>query len=253
MMIKINGFPIHYIDEGQGQPILLLHGWGSSIVAWTHIISYLKARGGFRIVAMDFPGCGKTPLPERPLTLDDYTELTLEFCRELGLDSPIIFGHSNGGRVTLSMLGKDLLKAQKIVLFGSAGIKPKGDPIKTLRIAAFKTAKFFLTLPLIKPHTEDLLRRVRSYFGSSDYNNAPEVMRKTLVSLVNSDVTNLLPNIKVPALLIWGSNDTAVPLKIAKKMERLIPDAGLCVLEGCSHFAMIERPHDIELILNHFI
>lgn len=253
MMIEINGFPIHYIDEGEGRPILLLHGWGSSIEAWTRMIAFLKAKGGFRIVAMDFPGCGKTPLPEHPLTLDDYTELTLEFCRQLGIERPIIFGHSNGGRVTLSMLGQELLSAEKVVLFGAAGLKAKGDMKKTVRIAAFKTAKFFLTLPGLRSHTAELLNRVRAHFGSSDYNNAPEVMRKTLVSLVNSDVSHLLPNIKAPTLLIWGSNDTAVPLALAQKMEKLIPDAGLCVMQGCGHFAMVERHGEVELILNQFI
>jgi len=78
-------------------------------------------------------------------------------------------------------------------------------------------------------------------------------MRKTLVSLVNSDISELLPNITSPTLLIWGSNDTAVPVSDAKKMEKLIPDAGLCVLEGCGHFAFIEKPYDVEMILNSFI
>ena len=145
------------------------------------------------------------------------------------------------------------MSAEKVVLFGSAGIKSKSTPAKTLKIAAFKTAKFFLTLPVIKNYTEELLNETRKFFGSSDYNNAPEVMRKTLVSLINSDVSNLLPNIKSPTLLIWGSNDTAVPVSDAKKMEKLIPDAGLCVLEGCGHFAFIEKPYDVEMILNSFI
>ena len=145
------------------------------------------------------------------------------------------------------------MSAEKEVLFGAAGIKAKPTPTKTLKIAGFKTAKFFLTLPLVKNYTEDLLNKTRNFFGSSDYNNAPEVMRRTMVSLINRDITDLLPKIKCPTLLIWGSNDTAVPLSDAKKMEKLIPDAGLCVLDGCSHFAFVERPRDVELILDSFI
>ncbi len=253
MLIEINGLKINFIDEGEGQPILLLHGWGSSIAVWTRMITYLKAKGGFRIVALDFPGCGKSPEPDHPLNINDYSELVLEFCRQQQIEKPILFGHSNGGRVTLTLLGQDLLQAEKIVLFGSAGIKQKRKPLKTLKIAAFKTAKFFLTLPILKHYTADHLDRVRAYFGSADYNNASLVMRQTLVSLVNYDVTPLLPNVKVPTLLIWGSNDTAAPLADAKVMEKKIPDAGLCVLEGCSHFALIERPYEVEAILDHFI
>lgn len=253
MIIELNGYKINYIDEGSGRPVLLLHGWGSSLVVWTRIINFLKAKGGFRIIALDFPGCGESALPNAPMNLDDYTELTLEFCRKLNIENPIIFGHSNGGRVTLSMVGNELIKAEKIVLFGSAGIKSKKDIKKTIKIATFKTAKFFLTLPIIKNHTVDLLDRTRKHFGSSDYNNAPEVMRKTLVALVNSDVSSILHNIQAPTLLIWGSNDTAAPLSDAKIMEKLIPDAGLCVFNGAGHFALLERAGEVEVILNSFI
>ena len=253
MYIEINNFNINYTDYGSGKTILLLHGWGSSLDVWNKIVEFYKAKGTYRIVALDFPGCGKSPLPEKPLELDDYTNLVVGFCRYLKIENPIIFGHSNGGRVTLSMLGQGLTTAEKVVLFGSAGLKSKASPKKIIKIKAFKTAKFFLTLPIVKNYTEELLNKTRQYFGSSDYNNAPEVMRKTLVSLVNSDISELLPNIKSPTLLIWGSNDTAVPVSDAKKMEKLIPDAGLCVLEGCGHFAFIEKPYDVEMILNSFI
>lgn len=253
MYVEINGLNINYTDYGSGKTILLLHGWGSSLEVWNRISEFYKANGNYRIVALDFPGCGKSPLPEKALVLDDYTNLVIGFCRYLKIENPIIFGHSNGGRVALSLLGQGLITAEKVVLFGSAGIKAKASPKKVLKIKAFKTAKFFLTLPFIKNYTEDLLNKTRAFFGSSDYNNAPEVMRKTLVSLVNSDISELLPNITVPTLLIWGSNDTAVPLSDAKKMEKLIPDAGLCVLEGCGHFAFIEKPYDVEMILKSFI
>lgn len=253
MYIEINGLNINYTDCGEGKPILLLHGWGSSLEVWNRISNQFLAKGGYRLIALDFPGCGNSPLPEKPLQLEDYTNLVVGFCRYLKIENPIIMGHSNGGRVTLALLGQGLITAEKIVLFGSAGIKAKASFKKTLKISAFKATKFFLTLPVVKNHTEDLLNKARRHFGSSDYNSAPEVMRKTLVSLVNSDVSELLPNIKCPSLLIWGSNDTAVPVRDAQKMEKLIPDAGLCVLEGCGHFAFIERPYDVEMILNSFI
>lgn len=252
MYTEINGINIHYIDEGEGAPLLFLHGWGSSIDVWVHIINHLKAKGKYRIIALDFPGCGKSPLPEKPLVLDDYTNLLVGFCRYLNIEKPIIFGHSNGGRVTLSALGQGLISAEKVVLFGSAGIKSK-DIKKSIKIFSFKTAKFFLTLPIIKNYTEETLNKTRKHFGSGDYNSAPEVMRKTLVSLVNTDISHLLPNISCSTLLIWGSNDTATPLKDGKKMESLIPDAGLCVLDGCSHFSFLERPGQVNLILDSFL
>ena len=253
MYVEINGLNINYTDCGEGKTILFLHGWGSSLDVWERLINFYKEKGEYRLVALDFPGCGKSPLPQNPLGLEDYTNLVVGFCRYLQIENPIIFGHSNGGRVTLSMIGQGLMTAEKIVLFGAAGIKAKSNPKKTLKIAAFKTAKFFLTLPIIKNYSEEFLEKTRNKFGSSDYKNAPEVMRKTMVTLLNTDVTELLPHIKSPTLLIWGRNDTAVPVIDAQKMEKLIPDAGLCVLEGCGHFVFAEKPYEVELILNSFI
>ncbi len=253
MYVEINGLNINYTDCGEGKTILFLHGWGSSLDVWERLINFYKEKGEYRLVALDFPGCGKSPLPESPLGLEDYTNLVVGFCRYLQIENPIIFGHSNGGRVTLSMIGQGLMTAEKIVLFGAAGIKAKSNPKKTLKIAAFKTAKFFLTLPIIKNYSGELLEKTRNKFGSSDYKNAPEVMRKTMVTLLNTDVTELLPHIKSPTLLIWGRNDTAVSVIDAQKMEKLIPDAGLCVLEDCGHFVFAEKPYEVELILNSFI
>lgn len=253
MTLEINGYKINYTDEGQGQPVLLLHGWASSLEVWQNIISNLKQKGTFRIIALDFPGCGKSALPPQSMELSDYTGLVVDFCKTLNIENPILFGHSNGGRIILALIGLNLLKVKKAVIFGGAGLKPKSSFQNKAKVFAFKTAKFFLTLPGIKNHTEQLLNKTRSHFGSSDYNNAPEVMRKTLVSLVNTDLRYLLKNICCPTLLIWGSNDTAVPLYLAKIMEKEIPDAGLCVFEGCSHFAFLEKPVDTNLIINSFL
>jgi pimeloyl-ACP methyl ester carboxylesterase len=110
-----------------------------------------------------------------------------------------------------------------------------------------------LTLPLIKNFSGGLLDKARRHYGSADYNAAPEVLRKTLVSLVNTDIRDMLPNIKCPSLLIWGENDTATPLEDAKTIEKLIPDAGLCVIKGTGHFSFCERPYEANAIINSFI
>ncbi len=253
MDIKINNININYSDIGEGVPVLLLHGWGSSKEVWNLITATLTEMGGFRIIALDFPGCGKSSLPDSPLSLEDYEDLTLEFCDRLEIKNPIIMGHSNGGRVTLSLAGRGKIYPKKIVLFGSAGIKSKKPLKQRIKIASFKTVKFFLNLPVVKNFSAGLMEKARNYFGSADYKSAPEVMRKTMVSLLQTDVSEILPNIKCPTLLVWGENDTATPLAEGKKIEKLIPDAGLCILEGCTHYSFLERPGQVNLILKSFL
>lgn len=253
--ILIDNINIHYIDEGEGQPVLLLHGWGSSVDAWRGIISSLK--GVCRFIALDFPGCGQSGMPEAPLTIGDYANLILEFLKAINVENPVMIGHSHGGRVIMKLCGEGLLNPPKIVFVDAAGLKPKKNFKSQIKVRTFKTVKFFLKLPVVKKYTADTLTKARAHFGSSDYNNAPEVMRKTLVNLLNYDLTgiagNTVKNIKCPTLLIWGDKDTATPLYMAHKLEELIPDTGLCVLKDTGHFSFIQKPYEAVAILKSFL
>ncbi len=231
--------------------MLLLHGWGSSFAVYGRIISSLSDR--CRVVAVNFPGCGASETMKEPWGLEDYCDFCLEFMDKVGLQNPILIGHSHGGRVTLKIAAEKMLNPPKIVLLDSAGLIPKKSFKQKFKAKSFKTIKAVLTLPVIKNHSENLLNKARSYYGSADYNAAPEVLRKTLVRLVNTDLRDILPNISCPSLLIWGDCDTATPLEDAKIIEGLIPDAGLCVLKGTGHYSFCEKPFEAEAILNSFI
>lgn len=251
MNINIDGLNIEYSDTGSGIPVLLLHGWGSSFDVYRGIIAALSDR--CRLVALNFPGCGGSDTMHEPWTLEDYCRLVLKFTQAVQLENPIMIGHSHGGRVVLKMAAEKMLKPPKIVLLDAAGLIPKKSLKQKMRAKSFKIIKRVLTLPIIKNHSQGLLERARKHYGSADYNAAPEVLRKTLVSLVNTDLRDILPSISCPALLIWGDKDTATPLADAKLMENLIPDAGLCVLEGTGHYSFCEKPYQAHAILNSFI
>lgn len=251
MTVNIDGLNIEYITEGEGQPVLLLHGWGSSFDVYRGIINTLKNR--CRLFAVNFPGCGGSDTMDTPWSLDDYCHFVLKFMAAVGISDPILIGHSHGGRVILKMAADGMVNPPKIVLLDSAGLIPKKSTKQKLRAKSFKAIKKVLSLPVIKNHSEPLLDKARKHYGSADYNAAPEVLRKTLVSLVNTDLRDIIHNIKCPTLLIWGENDTATPLSDAKIIESLIPDSGLCVIKGTGHYSFCEQPYQAHAILNSFI
>ncbi len=251
MNLVVNGLNIEYSDTGSGIPVLLLHGWGSSFDVYKGVISALSDR--CRLVAMNFPGCGASDTMPLPWTLEDYCKLVLKFLDAVGLSNPIMIGHSHGGRVILKMAAEGMVAPPKIVLLDSAGLIPKKSIKQKLRAKSFKAVKRIATLPVIKNHSEEILEKARRRYGSADYNAAPEVLRKTMVSLVNTDLRDIISNIKCPTLLIWGENDTATPLSDAKIIEKLIPDAGLCVIKGAGHYAFCEQPYTAHKILRSFI
>lgn len=251
MFIEIKGLKTEYTECGEGIPVLLLHGWGSSFDVYKGIMASLKDR--CRLVAVNFPGCGQSETMKEPWCLEDYCDFCLEFMEKLNLKDPILIGHSHGGRVVLKLTAEKMVNPPKIVLLDSAGLIPKKNFKQKCRAKSFKAIKRVLTLPVIKNYSEGLLQKARNHYGSADYNAAPEVLRKTLVSLVNTDIRDILPNIACPSLLIWGDKDTATPLEDAKIIESLIPDAGLCVLEGTGHYSFCEKPYAAHAILNSFI
>lgn len=251
MKINIDGLNINYIDCGEGKPVLMLHGWGSSTAAYNGIINAIG--GSYRCIALDFPGCGESDIMDRPWTLDDYTDLVKKFIDALGLENPIMFGHSHGGRVTLKMAADGTLSPEKIVLLDAAGLIPKKTFKQKFRQRSFKIIKAILTAKPLEKSCRGLLERARAHYGSADYNAAPPVLRQTLVSLVNTDIRDILHNITCPTLLIWGEKDTATPLADAKIIESLIKDSGLCVIEGAGHWSFVENPALAHAIIKSFL
>lgn len=251
MFAEVNKMNIYYTESGTGPDVLLLHGWGASCESWRGVVNALS--DSCHLAALDFPGCGQSELPERPLDINDYVALVMEFCNVVGFRDPILVGHSHGGRVIMKLVGSGLMHPEKIVFIDAAGIKPKFSIKKSAKVLCFKTVKRVLTLPGLKKHTEGLLDKARGHFGSTDYNAAPEVMRKTMVNLVNEDMTPYIDGIKASTLLIWGENDTATPLYMAKKLERTIPDCGLCVIKNTGHWSFVEHPQEAHAILKSFL
>lgn len=94
---------------------------------------------------------------------------------------------------------------------------------------------------------------MRNKRGSSDYANSTPTMKAVLSKVVNEDLCHLMPKIEAPTLLIWGKEDTATPLSDAKKMEKLIPDAGLVAFEDCGHYSFLDNRPGFTAVLDNFI
>lgn len=252
MVKKIDSITVNYIDEGEGEVILLLHGWGANITLYAGIIQVLK--NNHRVIALDMPGFGKTPEPPEPWCVDDYVDFVVKFIESFGISKFSVVVHSFGGRVFFKMNARENLPytIEKAVLIDSAGILPKKSFRQKVSLRCYKigvTVMSTKALHFLYPDAVDDMRRRR---GSSDYNNATPTMRATLVKVVNEDLEPLMHLVKCPTLLIWGDQDTATPLSDAKRMEELIPDAGLVVCEGAGHFSFAEQAPKVHGALKAF-
>ena len=251
MQVKIKDWDINYEVEGKGEPVVLLHGWLTDLETMRPLTTNLVKT--HKVYLVDVVGFGKSSLPKEPLNSQDFAEFLKEFLDKLNIKNPVLIGHSNGGRIIINAVGKDIVKAKKIVLIDSAGIKPKRTAKYYAKIAVFKTGKLFLNLLPNTKKTNEFKERLRGRVGSSDYKASPVVLKDTMKIIVNEDVKKILPNIKVPTLLIWGGLDTATPISDAKIMEKLIPDAGLVEYPYGSHFSYLENIENCKLVLDSFL
>ena len=241
MKTVINGIETNYQTAGQGEAVLLLHGWGSSLEPYRQLMNLLAKK--YFVIALDMPGFGKTAEPPRPFDVDDYVDFVLAFLEQFSLSRLSLVGHSFGGRVIIKMVNRALpFQVDKIVLIDSAGIKPQKSKKKSWKQMCYKVGKWFATRKLIAKLFPGFLEKLRVTFGSADYAAASPMMRQCLVKVVNEDLTHLLPGIQAPTLLVWGENDTATPLSDAKLMEANIPNAGLAVIKQAGHFSFVEQP-----------
>ena len=234
-MIKhINDVDINYIEYGEGDDIVLLHGWGQNIEMMKPVGDKLKCH----IIILDVPGYGESTEPPNICTIYDYVECVHEFLNSIGVKNPIMMGHSFGGKISLAYASK--YKVKKLVLFASPF--KKGIEKMPMKTKILKAAK---KIPLLNK----LEGFAKKHIGSTDYKNASEMMRKILVETVNLDIREDVKKIKCPTFIFWGTNDEAVPVEDAKELESLIPDAGLVIYEGCTHYAYLEMlPQVIKVI-----
>src|SRR6202161_312552 len=242
------GLRTRHLVRGEGPPVLVLHGWGASIEAVHPIVAGLAPVA--TVHALDLPGFGQTDPPPQAWGVEDYQAFVAAFMDALELEAPTIVGHSNGGRIAIRMASTEPTRASRLVLVDSAGIRPKRTLRYYRRVGMAKVGKYaarYLGSP-----GERLRTRLVGRGASADYLAAGE-MRPTLVKLVNADLRPFMPGIKVPTLLVWGSQDTDTPLAAGREMERLIPDAGLVVLEGAGHYSYLDQATRFARIVSHFI
>lgn len=250
--VEILGLKTLYSESGPSDAptILLMHGWGCTHSTLASIENLLNK--GLHVVNVDLPGHGATQEPPRVWGVEDYTNFMENFISSVCPSATILLGHSFGGRIALLMASRHP-EIKKILLVDAAGVKPRRPLGYYIKVYGFKAAKLFWKLLLGNEKARERIERERKRRGSADYAASSPIMRGVLSKMVNEDLCKEMPKIKASSLLIWGENDTATPLSDARKMEKLIPDAGLVAFPGCGHYSFLDNPRGFAAVTLEFL
>lgn len=216
-----------------------MHGYLSCKESFIKQIRFFER--DYEVFAFDFKGFGDNKGMEYPYSLDDYVIETKEYFYKKGLKSPSVIAHSFGGRVAIKSAYTDKNFFSKIVLTGSAGLKPKKTLSKEIKTKTFKVLSKFIKK-----------ERLRSFY-SKDYLSLDDVMKESFIKIVNEHLDNLLGGIYNKTLIINGKNDRETPLYMAKRLNLGIKNSKLVIIENAGHFCFIDKSDKFNMEVREFL
>jgi|AntRauTorcE11897_2_1112592.scaffolds.fasta_scaffold01301_5 pimeloyl-ACP methyl ester carboxylesterase len=255
---RYNELDIAFYTVGNGKPLIILHGWGSSSAVMMPLAKNLAKHRS--CVFIDLPGFGESPEPHSAWAVGDYADMVLAFIKDTYPETPVDFlVHSFGGRILLKILSmKDRpVHIEKMVITGGAGLKPKRSFSYHVKRLTAKLLK--LPVKLVPPSKRDaVMSRLRGTalwksLGSSDYQKLSGVMRETFVKSVTEFFDDNLSDIDEEVLLLWGKDDTATPMDQAKRLEKGLKNSALVVVEDASHYAFLDQPSRFTAIVRAYL
>jgi pimeloyl-ACP methyl ester carboxylesterase len=249
MQAIVDNLLTSYEKAGKGPVVLLLHGWGDSHATFAKLVRSLKDK--HTVISVDLPGFGGTHSPKEVWELNNYCEFVAKFLAKIDATKlHAVIGHSNGGSIAIRGLAQGNFKSDKLVLLSSAGVRDvfRGRK-KALRIAA-KAAKA-ATYPLPKSLQNKLKRRAYESIGSDMF--VAEHLQETFKKVVTDDVRRDAKKLRLPTLIVYGSEDTATPVSYGEMFREAIPGSMLQVVDGAGHFVHHDNPEAVNEFIKEFL
>lgn len=249
--IQLQGLNIAQTIIGNGQPVVLLHGWGANIKL-VYPLAERLAPLGYRVYMLDLPGFGQSDPPPQAWTIFDYANFVLAYLDYQQLERCYLFGHSFGGRLGLILGSEHGKRVIKLALADSAGIVPKMSLLKQLRLTSYKFVRDRLYRIGATALANQLRDRYNARYGSSDLQHVSGIMRDTFIKVVNQDLLPYAARVQPATILFWGEKDEDTPLWYGQLFEKTIPDAGLIVHKGAGHYSYLDNLADTVRIMDFF-
>lgn len=216
-----------------------MHGYLSSGKSFLYQKSFFLEY--FNVYCPDLQGFGENQGMDYPYSLDDYCDEVENYIKDNRLSRPSVVAHSFGGRIAVALASRNPRLFDKIVLTGSAGLKPKPSPKRFIKKTAFRILSVFTDKSKL------------SAFYSSDYNALSPVMKESFIKIVNEHLDDRLEKISNETLIIFGKNDKETPPYMAKKYKKHIKNSELKFIDGAGHFCFIDKPWKFNMEVREFL
>ncbi|SFD68655.1 alpha/beta fold hydrolase [Spirosoma endophyticum] len=236
-----------YVDEGQGEVLLLLHGLFGALSNWDSVINTFSDR--YRVVIPLLP---IYEMPIRQASLEGLVAYIEKFVAQKSLHDMTLLGNSLGGHLAILYAFKNPEQARRLVLTGSSGLFENGMGGSFPKRGSYDYIAERVAYTFYDPKvaSKDLIDEVFEITSS-----IPKCMSIVAIakSAQRNNVAKDLYRIQVPTLLVWGLNDTITPAEVGHEFNRLIANSELHFIDKCCHAPMMERPEQFNALLDSWL
>jgi pimeloyl-ACP methyl ester carboxylesterase len=267
--INLDGARVNYVELGSGprMPVVFVHGLSGSWQNWLENIPHFARE--HRVLALDLPGFGHSPLPDWEISIEGYGDLLHRFCDVLEVRDCAVVGNSMGGFISAEAASTEPGRFEKLVLVSAAGVshaRLHRQPAETLARMATAAAPLLLRLQ------ERGMRRPRVRWATfKGLFQHPEELRRELLQeqfengagrpgflpavqgLVGYDILDQLTEVEVPTLIVWGRNDRVVPPQDAVGFSKRLRNSQTVIFGDTGHLPQLERPTRFNRVLETFL
>jgi pimeloyl-ACP methyl ester carboxylesterase len=268
--VQVAGTPVNVIDIGEGDPVVFVHGLSGAWVNWLENIPHFAR--DHRVIAMDLPGFGHSPMPAEKISISGYGRIVDELLGALDIDRAVIVGNSMGGFIGAEVAIQFSTRVERLVLVSAAGISiehQRNEPV--LRVLGLLDDWLILGGGWAATRSDALSGRPRmrrqimklvahraeklpaALIAEQVKGSGKPGFVPALDALTDYPIRDRLADIRCPVLVVWGEEDRLVPVKDAYEFGRLIPDARVVVWPETGHVAMLERPDAFNALVDEFI
>ena len=252
--IKVGKLDIHYFTTGHGEPLVVLHGAGGGAEGWLQNMA--EVSGHYRVYVPDLPGFGHSQPMDGNYGISEFVQFVENFTYSLGLKRFHLAGHSAGGGIALHYALEFPYKVGKLVLVSSMCLGK--EMVLWIRVLSGSAA--FRSLGIAAATIMEAIKRLVSlvYAPLEFVNPLPRGKIKLGASMTTLKeqtlvLGNQLSKLMMPTLLVWGANDSIVPVSHAYAAAQLIPDCQLQVFEGCGHSVYRQKAKEFSRLLTGFL
>lgn len=261
----IGGVRVHYQEKGTGTPLILIHGYSSSVYTWKDQFDALSKK--YRVIAIDLKGFGFTSKPDGDYSRRAQGELVSSLLDYLKIEKAWLVGNSMGGETALNVAVNHPEKVLGLVLIDSAGIQVQGRTslapaylqipvVGRLLTAVALTSDTLVRQGLQKSYFDDSRitdDRVAYYYQPLKTRGGQLAATRARTQFGDFPIEDKVNSINVPTLIIWGDHDELIPLEAGKKLNSLIRGSKLVVFENCGHVPQEEMPDRVTAEITNFI